>query len=139
MPHPPANQASRREFMRRMLAAGLAVPASGMMAAWPQSPPQLSPPPELPAFSLSPEDDQFLNDLESANFLFFWEQASPKTGMVKDRCNVQKTDEGIVASIAATGFGLTALCIAEKRGFISRGTALERVFTALRFLWKKVP
>jgi hypothetical protein len=93
----------------------------------------------LPPYTLTPEDDQFLNDLESANFLFFWEQASPKTGMVKDRCNVQKTDEGIVASIAATGFGLTALCIAEKRGFISRGTALERVFTALRFLWKKVP
>ena len=90
-------------------------------------------------YTLTPDDDQFLNDLESANFLFFWEQASPKTGMVKDRCNVQTTDEGIVASIAATGFGLTALCIAEKRGFISRSTALERVFTALRFLWKKVP
>jgi len=139
MPHPPANQASRREFMRRMLAAGLAVPASGMMAAWPQSPPQLSPPPELPAFSLSPEDDQFLNDLESANFLFFWEQASPKTGMVKDRCNVHANDQEIVASIAATGFGLTALCIGEKRGFVTKAAALERVFTVLRFLWKKVP
>src|SRR6202171_4990789 len=133
------NQASRRDFMRRMLAAGLCVPASGMMAALAQSPPQLSPPPELPAFSLSPEDDQFLNDLESANFLFFWEQASPKTGMVKDRCNVHANDQEIVASIAATGFGLTALCIGEKRGFISKASALERVFTALRFLWKKVP
>ena len=88
---------------------------------------------------MTPEDDQFLNELESANFLFFWEQASPKTGMVKDRCNVQITDEGIVASIAATGFGLTALCIGEQRGFIARGAALERVFAALRFLWKKVP
>ncbi len=94
-----ANHASRRDFMRRILAAGLCVPASGMMAALAQSqPPQLSPPPELPAFSLSPEDDQFLNDLESANFLFFWEQASPKTGMVKDRCNVHTNDQETVGS-----------------------------------------
>ncbi len=135
-----ANQASRRDFMRRILAAGLCVPASGMMAALAQTqPPQLSLPPELPAFSLSPEDDQFLNDLESANFLFFWEQASPKTGMVKDRCNIHANDQETVASIAATGFGLTALCIGEQRGFISKAAALERVFTALRFLWKKVP
>lgn len=89
--------------------------------------------------ALSPEDDQFLNEVESASFLFFWEQASPKTGMVKDRCNVHVDDQGIVASIAATGFGLTALCIGEQRGYIPRGAAVERVVAALRFLWKKLP
>ena len=57
--------------------------------------------------------------------------------MVKDRCNVQTNDQGMVASVAATGFGLTALCIADQRGFIPAGAALERVFAALRFLWKK--
>src|SRR5579862_6301350 len=30
--------------------------------------------------SLSQADDQFLEDLEKANFLFFWEQADPHTG-----------------------------------------------------------
>ena len=136
------NWPSRREFMRLALRAGVCLPLAGALPALadPQHPPpQLSPPPALPRFSLTPEDDQFLNDLERANFLFFWEQASPKTGMVKDRCNVQTTDEGIVASIAATGFGLTALCIADQRGFISTGNALERIFAVLRFLWKKVP
>ena len=44
-----------------------------------------------------------------------------------------------MASIAATGFGLTALCIGEQRGLVSSSDALERVFTALRFLWKKLP
>jgi hypothetical protein len=98
------------------------------------------PPGSAPSLtSLSPEDDQFLNDLESANFLYFWEQASPKTGMVKDRCNLHVNDQGIVASIAATGFGLTALCIGHQRGFISTEAALERVFAAFRFLWKKLP
>ena len=140
MRDPRANWPSRREFLRQVLSTGACLPLAGVLPAFADQPtPQLSPAPPLPPYTLTPEDDQFLNDLESANFLFFWEQASPKTGMVKDRCNVQTTDEGIVASVAATGFGLTALCIAEKRGFISRGTALERVFAALRFLWKKVP
>src|SRR4029077_21267115 len=73
------------------------------------APPRLTQPPDLAA--LSPEDSQFLEDLEQASFLFFWEQASPDTGLVRDRCNVRKTDPSVVASIAATGFGLTALCI----------------------------
>jgi hypothetical protein len=65
---------------------------------------------------LSPSDDTFLEELENANFQFFWEQANPRTGIVKDRCNVRGSDTGVLGSIAATGFGLTALCIGEKRG-----------------------
>ena len=72
-----------------------------------------------PEFVLSPDDDQFLDELEKANFLFFWEQANPQTGLVKDRCNVRAADPTVVASIAATGFGLTALCIGQKRGWVS--------------------
>ncbi len=91
------------------------------------------------AQSLSPEDDDFLNEVEKACFLFFWEQGNSKTGMVKDRCNVHTDKQGVAASIAATGFGLTALCIGEQRGFIATADALERVFATLRFLWKKLP
>ncbi|HLM81502.1 MAG TPA: hypothetical protein VK302_12840, partial [Terriglobales bacterium] len=69
--------------------------------------------------SLAQGDDQFLEELEKANFQYFWEQASPQTGLIKDRCNVRANDTTAVASIAATGFGLTALCIGEKRGFVS--------------------
>src|SRR5258708_22816584 len=72
--------------------------------------------------SLAPADDQFLEELEQANFQFFWEQADPHTGLVKDRARVNGIGKGpapkeIVASIAATGFGLTALCIGHKRGY----------------------
>jgi hypothetical protein len=88
---------------------------------------------------LTPEDDQFLNELENASYLYFWEQQNPKTGMVQDRCDLRGNTPGVVASIAATGFGLTALCIAEKRGFVTRTAALERIFTTLNFLWKKLP
>lgn len=89
--------------------------------------------------SLSPEDDQFLDELEKRNFQFFWEQAGSQTGLIKDRSNVQRADTTVVASIAATGFGLTALCIAEQRKFISSAEARDRVLLTLRFLWKKMP
>src|SRR5208282_3963125 len=89
--------------------------------------------------ALSPQDDQFLNDLEHANFLFFWEQANPKTGLTKDRSNVRTNDTTVAASIASTGFGLTAICIGEQRGFVSRADARVRVLDALSFIWHKLP
>jgi hypothetical protein len=90
--------------------------------------------------SLSADDQQFLEEMEHANFLYFWEQANPQTGLVKDRCNAHvSNDTGNVASIAATGFGLTALCIGEKHGFVSRNDARIRALATLRFLWKKLP
>ena len=97
--------------------------------------PQPIPPPS----SLSPADDQFLEELEKLTFKYFWEQTSPQTGLTKDRCNVTSNDTTIVASIAATGFGLTALCIGQKRGFISLHDARERALVTLRFLEKKMP
>ena len=92
-----------------------------------------------PPTYLSPRDDSFLEELEKAIFQFFWDQTNPSTGMVKDRCNVRSSDNSVVSSIAATGFGLTALCIGEKRGYVSFTLARERVLNALRFLWKKLP
>jgi hypothetical protein len=89
--------------------------------------------------SLSPADDQFLEELEKLNFKYFWEQTSPQTGLTKDRCNVMSNDTTVVASIAATGFGLTALCIGQKRGFVSLRDARERALVTLRFLEKKMP
>jgi hypothetical protein len=93
------------------------------------------PPPGQP----SPADDAFLEELEKANFQFFWEQADPVSGLVKDRCNVRTADKSIVASIAATGFGLTAICVGEKRGYVSRVDARHRVLSGLRFLWRSMP
>jgi len=91
------------------------------------------------ATALSAQDDQFLNDLEHASFLFFWEQANPQTGLIKDRCNVRDKDSSLVASIASTGFGLTALCIGDKRGFIPHEQARLRVIASLSFLTHKLP
>ncbi|HTV53655.1 MAG TPA: glucoamylase family protein [Terriglobia bacterium] len=79
-----------------------------------------------------------MEELEKASFRYFWEQTNPKTGLIKDRCNVRAPDKGVVASIAATGFGLTALCIGEKRGYVSLRQARSRALATLLFLWKRL-
>jgi len=95
--------------------------------------------PQIAALApLAAEDDAFLDELEKANYLFFWEQAHPATGLIKDRCFTRGTDNSIVASIAGTGFGLTALCIAQQREWISLSEARDRVITTLRFLLQKM-
>ncbi len=89
---------------------------------------------------LTPEDEAFLEELQKANFQFFWDQADPETGLIKDRCRAQgPPDLSIVGSIASTGFGLTALCIGEKRGYVSANDARQRALTTLRFLWHMMP
>ncbi len=133
---------SRRSFLWQLTAAGVAAPLAGLLPplAEAQQPQNLDLSHlQLPPFTLSPEDDQFLDEVERAHFQFFWEQMSDKTGLVKDRASVKTEDKGIVASVAATGFGLTALCIGAKRGFVPQQDALVRLFIALRFLWRKVP
>jgi hypothetical protein len=83
-------------------------------------------------------DQQFLEDLSHTAFLFFWERASPKTGLVMDRSlNSDKPDQRNVASSAATGFGLTALCIAADRGWMDRAVLRERARRILDFYASK--
>jgi hypothetical protein len=135
-----ANLLSRRQIFRQILGASICLPFTPLsidLSATAQNAAQPTASGAMP--TLSAEDDQFLDELERANFQFFWEQGNPKTGMVKDRCDVRNSRPALAASIAATGFGLAALCIGEHRGFISRGQALDRVFATFRFLWRKLP
>ena len=126
-------------FSRRELLSGLgcaAITSLPGVAAWGQLASKT--PTQTPTFSA--EDDQLLDEVERLSCCFFWEQASLQTGLVKDRCNARKasTDNSTVASIAATGFGLTALCIGDLRGYISRADARNRVITTLKFLSEKL-
>ncbi|MEK6281000.1 MAG: glucoamylase family protein [Acidobacteriota bacterium] len=86
---------------------------------------------------LSVKDDQFLEDLERRSFQYFWEEADPQTGLVNDRARMDGSplpdSHRNVASIAATGFGLTALCIAAERRWIDARRARERARNTLRF------
>jgi hypothetical protein len=87
-------------------------------------------------------DEAFLDDLERQGCLFFWEQASDKTGQVLDRARNDlngRRDPRRMASIAATGFGLSALCIADKRGYLPHAKVVERVRTTLDWHLNKFP
>jgi hypothetical protein len=84
-------------------------------------------------------DDQFLDEIERAIFLYFWEQASSTTGQVKDRAFAAGNDNRTLSSISATGFGLTALCIADQRGYMTSANIIARVQATLSFLLNQMP
>ena len=89
------------------------------------------------AHQLTHDDQQFLEDLERRSFRYFWEEGDPQTGLVPDRARMdgKALDDSHrnVASIAATGFGLTGLCIAAERGWIEKTQARERTRNTLGF------
>jgi hypothetical protein len=127
---------TRREFIARVARFGavsplLGIARDGLLPSVLQQ--QLPEPVPEPPYTLTPYDEGLLDQFEQAACLYFWEQANPDTGLVKDRSTPSEFDDYTVASIAATGFGLTALCIAAKRGFIPNNAALLRVRATLKF------
>ncbi len=87
--------------------------------------------------SISETDRAFVEDMEHRAVLYFWEQTDPVTGLVLDRADQgggrAKGPSRNIASLAATGFGLTAICIGADRGWIPRDQAAARVRTTLQF------
>jgi hypothetical protein len=92
--------------------------------------------------AVSADDDVLLEDLSRRSFLFFWEQADPTTGIVRDRSRTDGSpvegDAREVGSIASVGFGLTGLCIAADRGWVPRTAAVDRARTTLRFFAERM-
>jgi hypothetical protein len=146
---------TRREWLRQASLLGAAVPlafpsypALGQDAL--QEPEKLlprDPAPGLPAklFSFDPslyrftaDEDVFLDEVEQACFLYFWEQANQKTGQVEDRGSADGGAPRNASSVAATGFGLTALCVAARRGWEEDAAVRDRVRTTLSFALKNV-
>jgi hypothetical protein len=72
-------------------------------------------------------------------FLFFRDETDPHTGLTKDRARLNGSDSYTVASIAATGYALTALPIGVENGWISRDAARQRALVTLRFLDDRMP
>ncbi|HEU4520615.1 MAG TPA: glucoamylase family protein [Thermoanaerobaculia bacterium] len=90
---------------------------------------QTTPPPATP---LPPpvrfDEPALLDDLQHRTFLWFWETANPKNGLVPDRWPAKSP-----SSIAAVGFGLTAYPVGVERRWITREQARERVLATLEF------
>jgi len=90
----------------------------------------------LPAQQPS-RDAAFLEDLSRRSFQYFEEQTDPHTGLVRDRARTDGSSHGErqdkIASIAATGFGLSAWCIAAERGWVTKERARDRILATLHF------
>lgn len=73
-----------------------------------------------------------LDSLQYTGFRYFWDEANPANGLIRDR-----STPGSVCSIASTGFGLSAICVASDHGWITRAQARQRVLTTLNTFWTK--
>ena len=97
------------------------------------------------AYRLSAADDALLEDLSRRAFQYFLDHADPQTGLVLDRARASGEAHPAGhpsfrgASSAATGFGLTAICVGAARGWVSRREAARRALVALRFLADRAP
>ena len=145
----PVSRLSRREMLRAATAAAgsFLIPVTGCgggsevkqvqsTSAWP---------PDLPVGTFTPSvaDEAFLDALEQQGCLFFWEQANPANGQVLDHAanNLGGALDSSTtqSSVAATGFGLTALCIADQRGYLPHAPIVDRVQTTLKFYLNFMP
>jgi hypothetical protein len=115
----------RRDFLRLLTGAAMLPAIPGMAVPLPGD------------ARLSSADEEFLDDMERRGCLYFAEQVGAKSGQVLDRAAANNTtgvrDPRLMASIAATGFGLTALCIADKRSYQPRAQIVAQVRRTLQF------
>ncbi len=98
-----------------------AVDAAGSQSAWSKARKQ-SPKPFA-------DEDRFLDYVQETAFRYFWHSANPENGLVPDRVS-----PGSPCSVAATGFGLTAIGIGVDHGWVSRAAGRARTLTTLRAL-----
>ncbi len=92
-----------------------------------------------PLTQISTVVDTLLDDMEGRGAAYFYDQAHPQTGLVRDHAPVEGLSDSRVASIAATGFGLSALCIAAHRNYMLPSVCERRVETTLAFLLEQCP
>ena len=77
-----------------------------------------------------PTTDAHLDSIQHGAFTFFWNEANPSNGLIKDRSALNAP-----CSVASLGFGLSGICIGVDHGWVSRAAARDRVLTALNTLW----
>ena len=84
-------------------------------------------------------DEQLLDAIQQGAFQFFWSETNPNTGQIKDRALLNGHDTRTMSSIAATGFGLSSLCIGDSRGYGKTTDIVTRVRNTLSFLYNTMP
>src|SRR5678816_550810 len=73
-----------------------------------------------------------LDTLQHTGFDYFWNEANATNGLIKDRSTPTSP-----ASIAAMGFGLSAITVGIDHGWVTRDAGRGRVLTTLQTLWNQ--
>lgn len=73
-----------------------------------------------------------VDSLQHTAFKFFWNEANPSNGLIKDR-----STSGSACSIASTGFGISAICVGITHGWVGRTEGRDRILTTLNTFWTK--
>lgn len=84
-------------------------------------------------------DEALMDTIQHATFNYFWEGAETNSGMAPERINVNgeyPQDDEDVVTVGGSGFGLMAILVGIKRGYISRSQALNRLTKIVTFLEK---
>ncbi len=94
----------------------------------------LVPPVFAQDFQFSKEDIVFLEKIQRRALNFFLKEAHPETGLVRDRApNSEGRVNNAPASIAASGYALSAYVVGVQHGWITRDQGMNRTKRALRF------
>lgn len=85
------------------------------------------------------ETDSLLTLIQRQTFQYFWNGAEPNSGMAAERINMDgiypENDKDVVTS-GGSGFGMMAILVGIKRGFITKEQGLQRLEKIVGFLEK---
>jgi len=83
------------------------------------------------------DDEELFTNVQQQTFQYFWEGAEPKSGMARERINMDnvypQNDKDVVTS-GGGGFGVMAILVGIHRGFITRDQGRERLEKIVHFL-----
>ncbi len=77
-------------------------------------------------------DEELLTKVQKNTFKYFWDFGHPVSGLSRER-----NTSGDLVTIGGSGFGIMAIIVGIKRGFISREQGIERIKTIVDFLANK--
>ena len=72
-------------------------------------------------YVITVDDARLLDEVQRRAALYFVEQSDAVTGLTRDRAANNGAFSHAPSSVAATGFALTAWCIADQRGWLRTG------------------
>jgi hypothetical protein len=81
-------------------------------------------------------DSELLDLVQKQTLTYFWDFASPVSGMTRERSNEAFDTGDEVVTTGGTGFGVMAIVVGVSRHWIPRDSAVQRLLKMVRFLYK---